>query len=73
MAELVSPEPEVVAEAVVAAQLVVAAVAKLAGAEQALVVEALEPLLSPALVRLLTPDHRQALPLLCSLQQCRPL
>jgi hypothetical protein len=65
---LVSPEPVVPAEAEVAVQLVVVE------AERALVAEeAQAPLLSPALARLQTTDHRPAQPRLCLLQQCRPL
>ena len=68
VAALVSPEP-VVPEEVAVVQLVVVEVV---GAEQALVAEALVLPLSPVLVRLQTPDRRQAQLRLCSLQPCRP-
>jgi len=62
-AALASPEPEAAVRLVVVAEVVV----EQGGlAEQA-------PLLSPALVRLQTPDRRQAQPRLCSLQPSRPL
>ena len=68
--------PQVAAVALVSSEPVVAAVQLVVVAvvvEQALVAEALVLPLSPALVRLQTPDRRQAQPRLCSLQQYRPL